>query len=69
MSKVNVKRPPKYKTFDGKRYERAGMSPTARKNVALDWANFQRKENKLSARVVPSAGGYEIYIRRHRHSS
>jgi len=59
-----VKRAPKYKNFDGKRYELAGTAPTKSKKVANDWADFQRKVNNLAARVIPVLGGYEIYIRR-----
>lgn len=59
-----TKRAPKYKTFNGKRYERAGTAPTKSKKIAESWADFQRKMNNLAARVVPVSGGYEIYIRR-----
>ena len=59
-----ARRAPKYKTFNGKRYERVGTSPTTSKKVATGWADFQRKVNNLAARVVPVSGGYEIYIRR-----
>lgn len=55
---------PKYKVFGGKRYERAGSSPTSSKRVADKWAKFQKDVNNLLARVVPCKGGYEIYIRR-----
>lgn len=54
----------KYKTFNGKRYERAGQQPEKSKKAAMGWADFQRKVNNLAARVVPVSGGYEIYIRR-----
>ena len=59
-----TKRAPKYKTFDGKRYERVGTTPTKSRRMAMDWADFNRKVNNLAARVVPVSGGYEIYIRR-----
>ena len=58
------KRAPKYKTFNGKRYELAGTAPTKSKKAAEGWADFQRKVNNLAARVIPVSGGYESYIRR-----
>ena len=61
---MTEKRAPKYKTFNGKRYERVGMAPTKSKKTAMDWADFQRKVNNLAARVISVSGGYEIYIRR-----
>lgn len=54
---------PKYRTFDGHRYERVGSAPTDKK-TATDWADFQRKVNRLSARVVKVGTKYTIYIRR-----
>jgi hypothetical protein len=57
-------RAPAKRKFNGHWYDRAGSSPTKSKKKATDWAGFQRKVNRMSARVVPVTGGYEIYIRR-----
>ena len=60
-----MERGAKTRIFGGKRYERAGTSPTKSKKVAESWADFQRRQNHLLARVVEApSGGYEIYIRR-----
>ncbi len=60
-----MERGAKTRIFGGKRYERVGTSPTKSKRVADSWADFQRRNNKLLARVVKApSGGYEIYIRR-----
>lgn len=61
---TKMKRLPKFKSFGGKRYERVGTAPTTSKKTAMGWADFQRKVNRILARVVSTRGGYEIYIRR-----
>ena len=60
-----MERGAKTRIFGGRRYDRAGMSPTRSKKVADSWADFQRRVNKLLARVVKAPStGYEIYVRR-----
>jgi hypothetical protein len=69
---MKSKRGPKYKMFNGKRYERVGTKSTPNPRVrqrgdtmSLNaWAKFQRDVNGSLCRVVKIAPGvYEAYIR------
>lgn len=55
-------RGPIRKKFNGHWFDRVGSSITKSKMKAQNWADFQRRNNRLMARVVPVSGGYEIYV-------
>lgn len=60
-----IKRMPKTKTFNGRRYELVGSTPTKRKSLADSWADYNRRFNNVLVRVVKAPyPGYELYIRR-----
>ena len=55
---------PRYRIFDGRRYERIGSDPGSKKSQD-SWADFNRSVNKLRVRVVKiSPGKYLAYVAR-----